>query len=183
MSVAVFVLRTDATYEAVKITGSGGGLRDLQRIVDGRIEIFPMKRETDHGLMCYVNEDGLFRNDLQRNFLGERVLKSLGFAVNMLTGIMGNAVVINADEGLSLTPDQRDLLNRVCAAHLALSAWEDGAEEKLLDELCSAGNSKALYEGLEKVERRMRSSSSSGKKRKHPEEEKNARVVRPCSRS
>ncbi len=168
MSVTVFVLRTDATHEAVKITGSGGGLEDLQRIVGGRIQIFPATCHMVYGMTCYVNEEGLLKNDLKRNFLAERVLASLGFAVKMSVGIMGNAVVVHADEGRSLAIEQLDFLINLCAG---VAIDKPGYPAREMQEI---GKLSEFLPG---------GSSSSGKKREHPGEEINARAVRPCSQS
>ena len=171
MSATVFVFRTDGTYGAVEISRSGGALRDLQRIVGGKIQIFPATCRMVYGMTCYVNEEGLLKNDLKRNFLAERVLVSLGFAIKMSVGIMGNAVLVNVDEGSSLAPDQLDFLIKLCGG---VAIDKPGYPVREMQEMQEIGKLSEFLPG---------GSSSSGKKRGHLGEEKNARAVRPCSQS
>lgn len=101
--VKAVVLATDGTFKQVNVKS----VEDYQKIVDGYIEALPIRKDyvnptkrknaTQHPLTCYVNEEGLMRQDLATNPYCE-FLSVIGVAIGKTTPIMGNILVMATND-------------------------------------------------------------------------------------
>lgn len=93
-------LRTSGEVEVVEVNG----LHDMQKYVDGYIQVVPAVQRTEHGeMVCLVNEEGLLREDLRVNSRA---------SVEFNNFLVGDALVItqgtNEDGEFDLLPMDKE---------------------------------------------------------------------------
>lgn len=105
-------LKIDTEGNAFEVDITENELKKLQEAVDGYIEAVDLLDFT-----MWVNEEGLLRNDLNRNFIGSEVC---GFT------IMGDIVITGkTDENgdtIGLTSDELENLTKNCEGYRAYHA-------------------------------------------------------------
>ena len=101
MSKFALVVREDLSSEIIDIEGQE--LRKLQGVVDGLIEAVQVKPN----ITMWVNEEGLFRQDLGRNHFGSTVLSILAGVEALVRGDIVFTAGPNAEgETLGLTEQE-----------------------------------------------------------------------------
>lgn len=73
-------------------------LDQMQAAVDGNIE--PIYNEDHSKVICIVNEEGMFRNDLPFNiYAREMIAKAYNTTIDYIQDIRGNVIVLSKDDG------------------------------------------------------------------------------------
>ena len=94
-------------------------LGDYQKIVGGRIQMYPMKKKLDfisENYCAIVNEEGVMKQ-LQRNYGAEWILASLGFYVNFVMGACGPVIFLQeseAGDSRALSPKLKNAILHLC---------------------------------------------------------------------
>lgn len=115
-------------YEEVKISRKEA-LGDLQKLVDGNVEILPHQNGYDAPFTGYANEEGLLRG-LPRNDLAGGALTHLGFFTMSLPlgcAYAGNVVLLGKDDK-SLSDKQIEQIKS--AVEKYRKEWNNDDEEE-----------------------------------------------------